>query len=447
MVIIILKLFFKIMNYKNIKGGYVMFKRLVSVLMVVCLLFVVVLTGCDKTADTEESGVVTITYFNFSAGADNAEVLEAMIADFEEDNPGIKVENVSVGYGEYFTQLATKIAAGNAPDVFELNMENFLAYAIRGTIREVDGLFEKTGIDKSVYSEAVLKAGSFNDKQYAIPLMFSTVMLVYNKDLFDQAGIAYPTEDWTWEDEMQAAKKIRALGDDTWGVLQGIQFWEFYKTIQKNGGNLLSEDGKQFTMNSPENIETLTYMRDRIWKYNIEPTEEQRADRGSNDLMVEGKLGMFYGGVWSFADLVKRGEGVNWDIEVEPGNTAKASHFFANVGCISTTTDKYEAAFKFLNYIASNPKAVRRRIEAQWELPTINDPELLKTYLEIKPPENKEAVFKSLDYAVKPPALEQFAELVEIVNPKLEMVRDNLMTPKEALDAAQKEAEAMIRLD
>lgn len=434
-----------------------MFKRLVSILMVGCLTLAM-LVGCgqkdeamkpsseDKKAVTSKKPV-TIKYFNFSAGADNAEVLEAMIADFEKVNPDIKVENEAAGYEEYFTQLATKIAGGDAPDCFELNMENFLAYSIRGAVKEVDGLFEKTGADKSVYSEGVLKAGSFDGKQYAIPLMFSTVMLVYNKDLFDQAGVEYPTEDWTWKEEMEAAKKIRALGEDTYGVLQGIQFWEFYKTVQKNGGSLLSEDGKKFTINRPENLETLTYMRDRIWEDNVEPTEEQRADRGANDLFIEGKLGMFYGGVWNFTDLVKRGEGVNWDVEVEPGNIAKASHFFANVGCISNTTDKAEAAFTFLNYIASNPKAVKRRIDAQWELPTINDPDLLKTYLAIKPPENKEAVFKSLDYAVKPPALEQFAELVEIVNPKLEMVRDNLMTPQEALDAAQVEAEANISLE
>lgn len=401
----------------------------------------------DKETTGKEQEAVTIKYYSFSAGADNAEVLEGMIADFEADNPGIKIESEAVGYGEYFTQLATKIASGDAPDCFELNMENFLAYSVRGAVREMDDLFEKTGADKSAYSENVLKAGSFNGKQYAIPLMFSTVVLVYNKDLFDQAGIDYPTKDWTWEDEMEAAKKIRALGDDIYGVFQGIQFWEFYKTVQKNGGSLLSEDGKQFTINSKANIDTLTYMRDRIWEAKVQPNEEERADRGDADLLIEGKLGMFYGGAWMFTDLAKRGQNINWDIQVEPGNTAKACHFFANVGCISNTTKHPEECFKFLNYIASNPKPVKRRIAAQWELPTINNKDLLKEYLEITPPENKAAVFESLDYAVKPPALEQFAELVEIVNPKLEMVRDNLMTPQEALDAAQEEAVASIDLE
>lgn len=441
-----------------------MFKKLISLLLVSAMLLTM-FVGCSKQTDsTTDSTVketeaakdvvkedvkvsaepVNITYYNFSAGADNAEVLNGMIADFEADNPDIKVTNEAVGYGEYFTQLATKIAADDAPDCFELNMENFLAYSLRGAVKELNPLFEKTGVDQTVYSEGVLSACSLEDKLFAVPLSFSTVLLIYNKDLFDKAGVAYPTSDWTWKEELAAAEKIRALDEDTFGINQDIQFWEFYKTVQKNSGNLMSEDGKTFTINSPENIEALTYMRDRIWKSNVQATEEQRADRGAQDLFVEGKMGMFYGGVWAFTDLVTRGGNINWDVEVEPGNTAKATHFFANVGCVSTTTDKDEAAFRFLNYIASNPKAVTRRVNAQWELPTIKDPELLKAYLEITPPTNKEAVFESLDYAVKPPALEQFAELVEIMTPKLDQVRDNLMEPKEALDAAQAEAEASI---
>ncbi|MBC7960532.1 MAG: sugar ABC transporter substrate-binding protein [Vallitaleaceae bacterium] len=450
-----------------------MFKRLVSLVMV-SLMLLTLFVGCGKETDdtvkeangdtttaasTEKATEaakdteavkaepVSITYFNFSAGADNAEVLNGMIADFEAENPDVKVVNEAVGYGEYFTQLATKIAANDAPDCFELNMENFLAYSLRGAVKELNPLFESTGIDQTVYSEGVLSACSIEDTLYAVPLSFSTVLLIYNKDLFDQAGVAYPTNEWRWADELAAAEKIRALGDDIYGINQDIQFWEFYKTVQKNGGNLMSEDGKSFTINSPANIEALQHMQDRIWESNVQPTEEQRADRGAQDLFIEGKMGMYYGGVWAFTDLVTRAGNVNWDVEVEPGNVAKASHFFANVGCISTTTDKDEAAFRFLNYIASNAKAVERRVSAQWELPTINDPAMLAAYLEITPPTNKAAVFESLDYAVKPPALEQFAELVEIMTPKLDSVRDNLMTPKEALDAAQEEAQASITIN
>ena len=60
-------------------------------------------------------------------------------------------------------------------------------------------------------------------------------MLFYNKALFDQAGVSYPTETWTWADAQAAAEKIRALGDDIWGYNQPVTYNEFYKSIASNG--------------------------------------------------------------------------------------------------------------------------------------------------------------------------------------------------------------------
>lgn len=413
-------------------------------------LIVMVLMCCLVTplfaSGAAEDDVVTIKYNNFSAGETNAAVLQEMIALFEAENPNIKIENEAMGYGDnYWTQLVTRIAGNDAPDCFELNMENFLAHATRGSLKPLDSLFSETGLDKNVYSEGLLDAVSFDGSLQAIPLMFSTVVLVYNMDLFDQAGVAYPTEDWTWADSLEAGMKISELGDDIWGMFNPIQFWEFYKVSQQNGGGLMTPDGKTLTINSKENVATLQYMLDRVYKYKVMPDKEAQADRPESDLFVEGKLGMWLNGVWAFNDLKTRAD-FPWGVEVEPGNIAKATHFFGNVGCVSQSTNHPEEAFMFLNFLASNPKAVDLRLEAQWELPTVSDPEIMKRYIEDTPPTNKIAVVNSLNYAVKPPALEQFAELTNIVNTKIEMARDGLLSAQDALDQAQKEAEAQITL-
>ena len=135
-------------------------------------------------------------------------------------------------------------------------------------------------------SEGLLDAVSYDGELLAVPLMFSTVVLVYNMDLFDQAGAAYPTQDWTWSDSLAAAKKISALGDDVWGMYNPIQFWEFYKVTQQNGGGLMTPDGKTFTINSKENVATLQYMLDRVYKHHVMPTRDEQADRPESDLFV-----------------------------------------------------------------------------------------------------------------------------------------------------------------
>ena len=100
-------------------------KKLVS--LILALAVALSLTGA---AFAEEP--VTITYATFSASGAQEETLKKMVEVFEEKNPDIKVDVQLTGYDDYFTKLATTVGGGNAPDVFEMNMENFLAYMLRG---------------------------------------------------------------------------------------------------------------------------------------------------------------------------------------------------------------------------------------------------------------------------------------------------------------------------
>src|SRR5215203_3918896 len=80
---------------------------------------------------------VTISYFTFSAAPDHLETLDEMIALFEAANPGIQVEVETAAFADYFTELQTRIAGGEAPDTFELNYENFVTYASKGTLLDM----------------------------------------------------------------------------------------------------------------------------------------------------------------------------------------------------------------------------------------------------------------------------------------------------------------------
>ncbi len=104
----------------------------------VCLALSLLLTLTALPSFAQEP--VTLTYAMFSGSGDQEETLNQMIAVFEEKNPDIKIDLQLTGYNDYFTNLATKIGGGNAPDVFEMNMENFLAYMLRGACADLSGL-------------------------------------------------------------------------------------------------------------------------------------------------------------------------------------------------------------------------------------------------------------------------------------------------------------------
>ncbi len=379
---------------------------------------------------------VTITYAHFSGAGAQEETLKKMIAVFEEKNPDIKVDLQITGFDDYFTKLATTVGGGNAPDVFEMNMENYLAYMLRGACADLTGL-----INNDNYSAGTLEAVSSDGKLYAVPMSFSTCVLIYNKALFDQAGIAYPTNDWTWADAQTAAEAIKALGDDIWGYYQPITYNEFYKSVKSNGGSLLNADYTAFTANSPENVAVLDAMLKRVRGENhVQPTAEEMAGRGDWDLFTEGKLGMIITGIWAFPTYTEKCT-FDWDIVVEPGFATKSTFFFANVNCVSPSSEKKEAAAKFADAMGSDPDIVQLRLDASWELPTIADQSKLTQYLEVTPPANRAAVFDSMDYAAAPPALKESGAASEIINNVLSTLEMNDISAQDALDDIQSQLE------
>lgn len=405
--------------------------RSLTKILLLVLIAMLVLIGCSNNdSSSTEDEMTTITFMNYSSSGANEETLKKMVDAFEAQNPTIKVDIRTYGFGDYFQQLATTIAGNSTPDVFELNIENFRAYQSKGVIAKIEGA------DTSQIHPTTLKAFAIDGDQYGLPTKFSNVVMIYNKDLFDQAGADYPTKDWTWDDEMVAAKKIRELGDDYFGVFRPIQTWEFYKTVEQNGGSMMNDDQTAYTINSDENVEALQMMVDRINVSNVTPNADQMGGMGDWDLFKSGRLGMIVTGIWAFGDFTENCD-FNWDISVEPGIKEKATHFFSDAIVISEKSDKKEAAVKFASFISGSSEAAKIRLDANWDLPVALTDEIKSTYLSVTPPANKQAVIDSLDSLVMPPSLEDFNAIADILGSYLEQSIAGNMTPKEALDKAQ----------
>ena len=382
---------------------------------------------------------VTITYCNFNSSGGNEETLQKMVDAFQEEYPYITVEVETIGYNDYFTQMQTRVAGGTAPDCYELNIENFAAYANKGLLAEI------SGVDVSGLNETALNAFNVKGVQYGLPESFSNVVLIYNKDLFDQAGVAYPTADWTQDDLQAAAEAIRALGDDLFGIWQPITYNEFFKVAAQYGGALLNEDKTEFTINRPENIRAAQALVDRVLVSNVQPNTAQQGGMGDWDMFMSGRLGMIPTGIWAFQTFTENC-GFDWDIAVEPGSTRKATHFFSNCVVLNPESKNREAAATWLAWLTSSTKSAEIRLEAGWDLPALSDMDALASYLEITPPENREAVFESLNYLVLPPVIEDYALMSDIIGQYLAAAADGTMTVEDALNAAQADCEAQISL-
>ena len=386
---------------------------------------------------------ITITYFTFSAAPDHLGELDQMIALFEEQNPGIHVEVETAPFGEYFTKLQALIAGGEAPDVFELNYENFVSFAAKGVLADLTPLAEADAdYSADVFYPRSLEAFNYNGRQLGLPATFSTVVLFYNKDMFDAAGLDYPTNDWTWDDTVAAAAQMTDADNSVWGLHSGIQFWEFYKKAEQNGCNFFNEDMTEVTIDSPACVETLQTMIDFIEVDGVMPSDTDMAGLSDGDMFISQQIAMDVTGIWMFSAFADAP--FEWDIAVEPGMETQATHFFSNGVSVFAATEHRDAAWAWAKFFTSSPDMATIRVESGWELPTLNNPEYVDSYLAQSPPENRQAVFDSLNYAIVPPVIERQNEMQDAVNQLLDRVKLGELTPEEALAEAKVQIEELL---
>jgi multiple sugar transport system substrate-binding protein len=399
-------------------------------------------TACSQGSATNpesdgggDGDSVTIRYFTFSAAPDHVEDLDKIVAAFEAENPDINVEVETAPYDQYFTKLQTAIAGDTAPDTFEVNYENFVTYADSGALLALDDVAAADDdYDPSVLAEDSLGAFARDGVQYGLPASFSAVVLFYNRDLFEAAGVDLPSADWTWEDERAAAQKLTDKTNGVFGDYQPPQFFEFYKALAQAGGSFFNEDGTASAFNGAEGLRAAEWLVGKVGT--TMPTEEDGVGTPDFDtnLFRAGKLAMWHNGIWQFDGLAD--VPFEWDVVVEPGDAQKASAVFQNGAAASATTEHPEAAWKWLRFLTISDVTVDTRLTSAWELPPISDDARLATYLEKSPPENREAVLDALDAIALPPVIARQQEMQDIVTEELSNAAAGRKSVQQALDDA-----------
>lgn len=444
-----------------------MFKRLV-VLVLSMLLIISMLAGCgQETSPTSitpaasgsdpvtskppgKTEPVTINFFQNSANGGHEEDLKLMIEDFQKKNPDIIVKYEIAPWADYYTKLNIVLSSGeNTPDVFEVGYENFAQYAMNDQLFDLNDVIAndkdyKAGSIKQVLFDAY----NYNGKQLGIPIANNGCILYYNKDLFDAKGVAYPTPEWTWKDELAAAQKITDESQGIWGTLAPIQTYEFYKTAAQNGGSFW--DGQKCTINSPACVEALTWMLEKSTRYKVTPpltSDIMTQSDADTNAFISGKVAMLRGGIWQigrFADECN----FRWDVMVEPGNVTKAHNAFVE-GLVASKNTKYpEAAWRLMKHLAIDKDAVAIRIEKGWNIPVVNDESIMAAYYEITPPESRKYIAAINDSSVMPPLgpiPQHWNELTTIVNEQIEKAKFGELSPQEAMDEAKERLEKLLK--
>ena len=143
---------------------------------------------------------------------------------------GINIEFENIGSGsDYYTKLQTTIAGGTPPDVFYPATHVANAYASKGALLTINEFVERDGIDLSVYDPTILANYQIDGELHCLPVDHAALVVYYNKEIFDAAGVDYPVDGWTWDDFVETAQAL-TLDTDGDGVIDqfGVETFRNY---------------------------------------------------------------------------------------------------------------------------------------------------------------------------------------------------------------------------
>ncbi len=244
-----------------------------------------------------------------------------LFAEFEKRNPTIKTAVERLPFSQVFQALEIRLNARTGdPDIFIVDSPLTASYAARGHLMPLDAL-----VDKSRFAPSAITAASYDGKMYSAPFGTSMQVLYYNRTLFKDAGIEPPTADmgkrWTWEQVLEAGKKIAKPADNVWGFTfeQQERPYQLLPLGQSLGGTALSPDGFKATgfIDGPAFVEGFTFMQKLYTEAKISPPG-QFDTALTPELFGAGKCGMLLGGTFIYDTLKSKFPNLDFGVAPHP---------------------------------------------------------------------------------------------------------------------------------
>ena len=248
--------------------------------------------------------------------------MQAICDAYTAQHPDVVIEVQATSWDEYWTKLEAAAESNTMPDIFWMHTNQLLYYADFGILADVTDLYD--GLEANYYENHFTEisrsnASGSDGRLYGVPKDKDNGLLVYNKEMFDAAGVAYPTDDWTWEDLTDASQKIydatgkygfMAYNDDQLG------YWCF---VYQAGGHILTADRTKAGYTNPGSVKGMEFyvgMQQENWC----PTQTLFAETTPSTAFFSGMGAMYLEGNWNLPQLMENYPGMRgkWDLAKLP---------------------------------------------------------------------------------------------------------------------------------
>jgi multiple sugar transport system substrate-binding protein len=356
--------------------------------------------------------------------------------------PALAKDNVSVVYeplqGDYNQQLTTLLAAGNAGDLFYVPGETLDGFVATGKLLKLTGL-----VSTSPYIKSLNLAFTRKGIQYAVAKDFNTLTLIYNKDIFDEAKVAYPDNNDTWtslQNKLVAVKK--ALGNDYYGICLAPDFARMGQFAFAAGWKQFDSKGKTNLLDPAFSTAFNFFTGLAKNKVGVQPSE--LSQNWSGGCLGTGKVAVAIEGNWIVGFLKDNAPNLKYGTALIPkyDKNGQRGNFVYTVGwAINSGTKNKAAALKVLNILTS-PQVQQYVLEQGLAIPSrtalANNPFLKKTDPGAL---NSRAVFQGASDGVIRPYYfgTQGSDWIKPINTALASVLSGQKSSTDALKQAQSE--------
>lgn len=260
---------------------------------------------------------------------------------FAEKYPDIKV-NVSTGIGQ--ENMLVMMAGGATPDVYYVRGTWSRGFIEQGFLEPLDPYIKASGFDLSDYNDVMLSAYQNEaGETYALPTDLGLVFAYLNRDHLSQAGLAFPDNDWTWDDALDMAQRLMQTDGDAitrygWGPGLGSS-WQFEaKAVAPWGGRLFNDTETETWVTRPEAINGLTWWENAM----------ALAPLGGD--FTTGGASIHFDGSWRITYLNQSVDNIDWDIAPMPmGPVMRATPTQGSAYGISPYSQNKDAAWTFIS--------------------------------------------------------------------------------------------------
>lgn len=253
------------------------------------------------------------------------EAYQQFITDFETAHPEVDI-NAQETPPEFDTQLLVDLAAGTAPDVWNQDASTLARLVDSGYVldmRECQALVPEFNFDRFFPSTLAIHQREADGPVYGVPNDFTPMVIYYNTQSFERAGVEPPSGDWTWDEFVETAEKLTldnqgrnrldpafdAANVVQWGFRVRQFSFEWLYRVWENGGDVISPDGTTASgyLDSPEAIAAITWLRDLVTEQQVAPPpqtlNDMLASAGFLDRFLAGDVAMFDRGHWELVGL------------------------------------------------------------------------------------------------------------------------------------------------